>query len=215
LRVLIACERSGVVRRAFRARGYAAWSCDIEPADDDSPYHIRHDVLDVIDGWLFKGEYWITPWDLMIAHPPCTDLAVSGSRWFAEKRADGRQQSAIDFFMKLAQAPIPRIALEQPISIISSAYRKPDQVIHPYQFGHPEFKATSIWLKNLPLLQPTDILMPPHRDSEEWIAWNRVHRMPPGPDRAKNRSETYAGIAGAMAEQWGKETPYQNELIFE
>ena len=213
MRVLIACERSGVVRRAFRALGHDAYSCDLESADDGSIHHIRWDALKIAGGgwpWHYLG-----PWDLMIAHPPCTDLAVSGSRWFPEKRADGRQQSAIDFFMKLARAPIPKIALEQPISIISSAYRKPDQVIHPHQFGHPEFKATSLWLKNLPLLMPTDMLIPPLRQSDEWVAWNRVHRMPPSPDRAKNRSETYAGIAKAMAEQWGKPNPYQDEFIFE
>jgi len=189
LKVLVACEFSGRVREAFAKRGHDAWSCDLLPTEIPGN-HIQGDVLEVLNNG----------WDLMIAHPPCTDLAVSGSRWFSEKRADGRQQSAIEFFMQLARAPIPKIALEQPISIISSAYRKPDQVIHPHQFGHPEFKATSLWLKHLPLLMPTDMLIPPLRQSDEWVAWNRVHRMPPSPYRAKNRSETYAGIAKAMAE---------------
>lgn len=214
MRVLVACERSGAVRRAFRALGHDAWSCDIEPADDGSAFHIQDDVL----SWLEIGspdEHYPQPWELLIAHPPCTHLAVSGSRWFPEKRADGRQQGAIDFFMKLARAPIKKIALEQPISIMSSAWRKPDQLIHPHQFGHPEFKATSLWLKNLPRLRPTDMLAPPLRDSEEWIAWNRVHRMPPGPDRAKKRSQTYEGIAHAFATQWGNPTEYQDELNFD
>ena len=195
MRVLIACEYSGAVRRAFRARGHDAWSCDLLDAEDDSPHHIKHDVLDVIDGWMEKGDYWIKPWDLMIAHPPCTHLAVSGARWFEEKRASGEQQEAIRFFLALARAPIPRIAVENPVCIMSSLWREPDQVIQPWQFGHGEVKATCLWLKGLPPLVPTEIVGGRHP---------RVHLMPPGPDRWKERSRTYAGIAEAMAAQWGE-----------
>jgi hypothetical protein len=130
----------------------------------------------------------------MIAHPPCTDLAVSGARHFAEKRSDGRQQKALDFVQRLMDAPIKRIALENPVSIISTAIRKPDQIIQPWQFGHGETKATCLWLKNLPLLMPTDVV--------EGRA-DRIHKMPPGPNRWKERSRTYQGIADAMADQWG------------
>lgn len=184
MRVLVACEYSGVVRRAFRERGHAAFSCDLLPADDDSGNHIQGDVLNILDDG----------WDLMIAHPPCTDLAVSGARWFPEKIADGRQQTAINFFMALANAPISRIAVENPVCIMSSKWRKPDQIIQPWQFGHGETKATCLWLKGLPLLAPTNIV-----EGRE----QRVHKMPPGPDRWKERSKTYEGIAQAMAEQWG------------
>lgn len=194
MKVLIACERSGQVRRAFRALGHKAVSCDLHPADDDSPNHFQGDVRHIL---------MRQPWDLMIAHPECTHLAVSGARWFAEKRADGRQQEAIDFFMELANAPIPRKCIEQPVSIMSRLWRKPDQVLHPHQFGHPEFKTTCLWLAGLSPLQPTQCLPVPKRDSPEWTAWNRVHRMPPGKHRARNRSETYSGIAAAMAQQWG------------
>lgn len=182
-RVLVACEFSGVVRRAFRARGFDAWSCDLLPAEDGGE-HIQGDVADIL------GEGW----DLMIAHPPCTHLAVSGARHFAAKVADGRQQAALEFVRVLLNAPIPRIALENPISIISSRFRKPDQIIQPWQFGHGETKATCLWLKNLPALAPTDIV-----EGRE----ARVHRMPPGPDRWKERSRTFTGIGDAMADQWG------------
>lgn len=138
----------------------------------------------------------------MIAHPPCTHLAVSGARWFPEKIASGEQQAGIDFFMKLASLPIPRIAIENPICIMSSVWREPDQIIQPYEFGHPEFKATCLWLKGLPPLRPSNRLKPPKKGDAEWEAWNRVHRMPPGEDRWKERSRTYQGIADAMAYQW-------------
>ncbi len=184
-RVLVACEYSGRVRQAFRHLGHDAWSCDLLDAEDGSPHHFKGDAL-----LLANAESW----DLMIAHPPCTHLAVSGARHFAAKRADGRQQEAIDFFMALARAPIPRIALENPVSIISSVWRKPDQIIQPWQFGHGETKATCLWLKGLPPLVPTNIV-----DGRE----PRVHRMSPGPDRWKERSRTYQGIADAMAAQWG------------
>ena len=182
-RVLVACEYSGVVRDAFLARGHDAMSCDLLPTDAPGP-HYQGDVFDVIgDGW-----------DLMVAHPPCTHLSVSGARHFAAKIADGRQGAALDFVRALLAAPIPRIALENPISIISSKIRKPDQIIQPWQFGHGETKATCLWLKGLPKLTPTDIV-----EGRE----ARVHRMPPSPDRWKLRSTTFAGIASAMATQWG------------
>lgn len=183
-RVLIGCEYSATVRDAFRALGFDAWSCDILPTEGDPRWHIQGDLLNVIgDGWA-----------LGIFHPPCTDLAVSGARHFAEKIADGRQGRALDFVRALLDAPIPHIALENPISVISSKVRKPDQIIQPWQFGHGETKATCLWLKNLPPLVPTDIV-----DGRE----ARVHRMPPGPNRWKERSRTFAGIGAAMAAQWG------------
>jgi site-specific DNA-cytosine methylase len=182
VRVLAACEFSGVVRSAFRALGHDAWSCDLLPAEDGSPYHIQGDVLP----HLAPG------WDLLIAHPPCTHLAVSGARWFKDKECE--QREALDFVWKLMLAPIKRIAVENPVSIISSRIRKPDQIIQPWMFGHGETKATCLWLKGLPPLRPTRIVS--GREA-------RVHREPPGPDRWKNRSRTYEGIAAAMAEQWG------------
>lgn len=183
MRVLVACEYSGRVRDAFLRLGHDAMSCDLLPTDVPGP-HYQGDVLEILgDGW-----------DLMVGHPPCDHLAVSGARWFKEKRADGRQQAAIGFFMELANAPIPRICLENPVSIMSTQYRKPDQIIQPWQFGHGETKATCLWLKNLPPLQPTNIV-----EGRE----ARVHRMPPGPDRWKERSRTFQGIADAMADQWG------------
>jgi len=194
VRVLVACEYSGRVRQAFRDRGHDAWSCDLLPSEDDSPHHLCGDALIFAEhGLQKKGEYWARPWDLMIAHPPCTHLAVSGSRWFPEKQASGEQQQAIEFFLALARAPIPRIAIENPVCIMSSVWRKPDQVIQPWQFGHGETKATCLWLKGLPHLVPTNVVagrVP------------RVHMMSPGPDRWKERSRTYEGIAEAMAEQW-------------
>lgn len=202
MRCLIACEYSGRVRQAFRDLGHDAWSCDLLESEDGSPYHIQGDVMTVIG----HG------WDLMIGHPPCTHLSVSGARHFAAKRADGRQQEAIDFFLALARAPIPRIAIENPVCIMSSVWRKPDQVIQPHWFGHPEFKATCLWLKGLPPLVPTNRLEVPAKDSDEWKAWNRVHRMPPGVDRWKERSRTYQGIANQMAAQWGALLPQQLEL---
>lgn len=181
MRVLVACEYSGRVREAFRKLGHDAWSCDLLPSDDNSPYHIQGDVLlHLEDGW-----------DLMIAHPPCTHLAVSGARWFKDKLVE--QAEALAFVRQLLNAPIDKIALENPISIISSRIRKPDQIIQPWQFGHGETKATCLWLKNLPKLDPTNIV--PGRE-------NKVHRMPPGPDRWKLRSTTFQGIADAMAAQW-------------
>lgn len=182
MNVLVACEYSGIVRRAFRARGHNAWSCDLLPAEDGSPHHIQGDVLKLLD----------YDWDLMIAHPPCTHLAVSGARWFVNKTDE--QAQALAFVEALLNAPIPRKAIENPVSIISSRIRKPDQIIQPWQFGHGETKATCLWLDGLWPLQPTHIV-----EGRE----ARVHRMPPSPGRWKERSRTYTGIAQAMAEQWG------------
>lgn len=182
MKVLVACEFSGTVRDAFIERGHDAVSCDILPTDKPGP-HIQDNVLNVLnDGW-----------DLMIAHPPCTHLAVSGARWFAGKRNEQRQ--ALEFVGLLMAADIARIAIENPISVISSQIRKPDQIVQPWQFGHGETKATCLWLKNLPQLMPTQVV-----EGRE----AKVHKMPPSKDRWKKRSVTYTGIALAMAEQWGK-----------
>ena len=183
MRVLIACEFSGIVREAFATRGHEAWSCDLLPTEKPGN-HFQCDVRN-----LEKMD-----WDLMIAHPPCTHLAVSGARWFKEKIADGRQQQAINFFMRLINFDIPKICVENPVSIMSTVYRKPDQIIQPFHFGHGETKSTCLWLENLPKLQPTNIV-----EGRE----DRIHRMPPGPNRGKDRSRTYQGIANAMADQWG------------
>ena len=181
MRVLVACEFSGIVRDAFSARGHDEWSCDLLPSETPGN-HILGDVRGVLkDGW-----------DLMIAHPPCTHLAVSGARWFKEKQDE--QHEALAFVRDLLSADIPRIALENPISIISSKIAKPTQIIQPWQFGHGETKATCLWLKGLPKLIPTNIV-----EGRE----NRIHRLPPSADRWKQRSRTFPGIAAAMAEQWG------------
>ena len=192
LKVLVGCEYSGAVRDAFVAAGHDAMSCDLLPTDSPGA-HYQGDLFDVID----------YPWDLAIFHPPCTHLSVSGSRHFEAKRMDGRQQSAVAFFMQIVRrsAHIKKTVMEQPISIISSLYRKPDQIIQPWMFGHGETKATSLWLKGLPLLQATNIV-----EGRE----ARIHRMPPSADRWKLRSQTYAGIAAAMATQWAQ--PTQQEL---
>lgn len=182
MKILVACEFSGIVRDAFIARGHDAISCDLLPTERPG-LHIQGDVLEILnDGW-----------DMMIAFPPCTHLAVSGARWFKEKREE--QNKAVWFFASLALAPIPRICIENPVGIISSEWRKPDQIIQPWQFGHGETKATCLWLKNLPHLEPTNIV-----EGRE----PRIHRMSPGPNRSKERSRTYQGIADAMAEQWGQ-----------
>lgn len=202
MRVLVACEYSGTVREAFRRLGHDAWSCDLLEAEDDSPHHFRGDVLDLLEGYQGKGEYFPVPWDLMIAHPPCTHLAVSGAGSFAKKRASGEQQAAIEFFLALARAPIPRIAIENPVCIMSTVWREPSQIIHPWQFGHPEQKTTCLWLKGLPQLVPTQVvygemMLRPKRERE------RIHYLSPSKDRWKERSRTFPGIAEAMAEQWG------------
>lgn len=183
MKVLIACEFSGRVRKAFQKIGCEAWSCDLLESEDSGSNHIIGDALNIA---------YSTHWDLMIAHPPCTHLAVSGARWFKNKQVE--QSLALEFVRKLLDAPINRIALENPISIISSKIRKPDQIIQPWEYGHGETKATCLWLKNLPLLKPTKIV-----EGRE----SKVHREPPSPQRWKNRSRTYEGIAEAMALQWG------------
>ena len=183
MRVLVGCEYSGRIRDAFRRHGHYAMSCDLLPTEVDGP-HYQGPVEDVLnDGW-----------DLAVFHPPCTHLAVSGSRHFPEKIADGRQQAALEFVRLLMASPIPRWALENPVSVISSAIRPPDQIVQPWEYGHGEVKATCLWLKNLPRLKPTDCVE--GRDP-------RVHLMPPSPDRWKERSRTYQGIADAIGEQWG------------
>jgi hypothetical protein len=228
MKVLIACESSGIVREAFRSLGHDAWSCDLQPADDGSPYHIQDDVLRVI-GYRpeFDGN-----WDLMIAHPPCTDLAVSGAKWFPEKRADGRQQRAIDFFMKLANAKIDKICIENPVGIMSTAWRKPDQIIQPWMFGEDASKRTCLWLRGLDLLSHTCIIPPhgyrqvdesyPFKDYVKVNGYKFVEDIPlrlkpvwenqtpsgqnklgPSEDRWKLRSKTYEGVAKAMAATWG------------
>jgi hypothetical protein len=193
VRVLIACEYSGRVREAFRARGHDAWSCDLLSAEDGSRFHIQADALNV----LHEG------WDVLIGHPPCTHLAISGARWFPEKRASGEQAEAVAFFLALAHAPIPRIAIENPVCIMSSVWREPDQVIQPWQFGHGEVKATCLWLKGLPLLHPTKVVEG---------RYPRVHLMSPSADRWKERSRTYEGIAEAMAAQWGHYTDLVTQM---
>lgn len=185
MRVLVGCEYSGRVRQAFRNIGHDAWSCDLLESEDGSPFHIQGDVIPLLS----------EDWDLAIFHPPCTHLAVSGSRWFKEKTQE--QADALAFVLELMSAPIPKIAIENPVSVISSRIRKPDQIIQPWQFGHGETKATCLWLKGLPKLTPTNVV-----EGRE----AKVHRMPPGPDRWKNRSRTYLGIASAMAKQWGNIT---------
>lgn len=182
MRVLVACEFSGTVRDAFKAKGHDAWSCDLLPTEKPGQ-HIQDDVLN----HLSNG------WDLMIAHPPCTHLAVSGARWFKDKKDE--QDQAISFFMALARAPINRICIENPVCIMSSRWRKPDQIIQPYQFGHAESKKTCLWLKNLPKLIETKVIT----DNIQQSVW----KCPPGKDRWKIRSKTFEGIASAMANQWG------------
>lgn len=188
MKVLVACEESQEVTKAFRALGHEAYSCDILPCSGGCPeWHVQMDIQ--------RLSFW--RYDMVIAFPPCTDLCVSGARWFKEKQADGRQQKSIDFFMFFTHLKEVRfVAIENPIGIMSRYYRKPNQIIQPWQYGHGETKATCLWLKNLPLLKPTNIVM--GREA-------RIHKMAPGPERAKLRSKTFPGIAKAMAEQWGRD----------
>lgn len=185
MRILIACEFSGIVRDAFINKGHSAWSCDL--SFGEGKYlrnHMQRDVLEILN----------CDWDMMIAFPPCTHLAVSGARWFPDKQKDGRQQAAVDFFMALVGAPIEKICIENPVGIMSTKWQKPDEIIQPWMFGHGETKATCLWLKNLPILTATNIV-----SGRE----NRIHKMPPSKDRGRLRSLTYKGVADAMAEQWG------------
>lgn len=204
LRVLIACEESQAVCKEFRKLGHEAYSCDILPCSGGHPeWHLQQDVTE-----LFNLDF-----DLMIAFPPCTHLACSGARWFPEKIADGRQQDGINFFMQMINAPFKNIAVENPIGIMSRLYRKPDQIIQPWQFGHAETKATCLWLKNLPILKPTNIVEPDFMrkpDGSYYLdakgkKYSRIHFMSRNnPNRAKERSKTYPGIANAMAQQWSE-----------
>ena len=227
MNVLVACEESQEVCKAFRARGHRAFSCDLQECSGGHPeWHIRNNALyyinprinlvgnEYIDFYTQDGEYHCVDgkWDLLIAHPPCTDLAVSGARHFARKREDGSQQRSIDFFMQFTDVDCDKVAIENPVCIMSSIYRKPDQIIQPWQFGHPVSKKTCLWLKGLPLLQPTNIVEPGKTDKYGFtdgaalqmardengkiLSWN-------DPRTAKARSKTFPGIAKAMAEQWG------------
>lgn len=184
MRVAVICEFSGIVRDAFVKHGHTAISFDLLPTESEG-WHVQEDIR------RFPMAFWES-FDLAICHPPCTHLAVSGARWFKDKQKE--QVEALDFVRYLMALPVPRIAIENPVSIISSQIRKPDQIIQPWMFGHGETKTTCLWLKNLPQLQPTNIV-----DGRE----SRIHRMPPSPDRSKERSRTYTGIAEAMARQWG------------
>ncbi len=197
MRILVACEYSGRVRDAFRAAGHDAWSCDLLPCDADPAYHIQGDVVPLLgDGW-----------DLMVAHPPCTYLCSSGLHW--NKRVNGRQaktEAALDFVRTLLSCPIPRVAIENPVGCISTRIRKPDQTIQPWQFGHDASKATCLWLKRLPLLRPTAIISPRMvAGRPRWANQtdSGQNRLGPSADRWRIRSETYSGIATAMAQQWG------------
>lgn len=198
MRVLIACESSGTVRNAFRELGHDAWSCDLLDADDGSEYHIKGDCLEAV---------YHDQWDMMIAHPPCTYLSVSGMHWTTRGLRDPQlTEDALEFARLLFDAPIAKICIENPVSIISSRIRKPDQIIQPYQFGHDASKKTCLWLKGLPLLQSTELV--PGRDVDGKKRWanqtdSGQNKLPPSKDRWKLRSKTYDGIAKAMAEQWG------------
>lgn len=198
MKILIACEESQAVCKAFRAKGHEAYSCDILPASGGHPeWHLQEDVLPLLE----------KEWDMIIAFPPCTDLAVSGAAWFERKRADGSQQRSIDFFMKFANAKCPRIAIENPVGIMSSKWRKPDQIIQPYEFGEPFSKKTCLWLKGLPLLKGTKLVDRGERvkfaSGKSMPKWySDAFRLPPK-ERSIARSKTFQGIADAMAEQWG------------
>lgn len=192
MRVLVACEESQAVTTEFRARGVEAYSCDVEPCSGGHPeWHLQQDVVPLL----------CESWDMIIAFPPCTHLTVSGARWFEEKRKDGRQQQGIDFFMLFANVNCPRVAIENPVGIMSSVWRKPDQIIQPWMFGHPETKATCFWLKGLPRLTPTNDVKAEMQALPKNLA-QRIFYIPPGPEQAKLRSKTFPGVAKAMAEQW-------------
>lgn len=192
MRVLVACEFSGAVRSAFAALGHDAWSCDLLPSDDNGDKHLQMDVLGPLRSF--------GPWDLMIAHPPCTYLTRAGARWWSERQME--QQEALEFVRNLLDAPVPLIALENPPGAIGTRIRPADQYVQPWQFGHPETKMTGLWLKGLPLLKPTNDV------KAEMLALplklrSKVHYAAPGPNRWKERSRTLPGIAAAIANQWG------------
>jgi hypothetical protein len=191
--ILVACEESQVVTTELRKLGLIAFSCDLQPTSGNHPeWHIQGDVIPIL------SQYW----DMIIAFPPCTHLAVSGAKWFKIKREDGRQQQGIDFFLACVNANSPRIAIENPIGIMSSVYKKPSQIIQPWMFGHPETKATCLWLKNLPPLNPTNNVYNEFKQLPR-KQQHRIHFLPPSINRSKIRSKTYPNIAKAMAHQWG------------
>lgn len=206
IKILVACECSQKVTIAFRAKGHEAYSCDIQPCYGGHPeWHIQDDVLKYINGKLHYFDFFFVTsdgachelpdkWDMVIAFPPCTDLASSGARHFEQKRKDGRQQKSIDFFLRIVHCDCPKVIIENPVGIMSTCYRKPDQIIQPWQFGHGETKATCLWLRGVPCLVPTNIVSG---------RTQRIWRMPPSADRTRLRSETFEGIAQAMAQQWG------------
>jgi len=199
MKVLVACEESQVVTVEFRKLGHEAYSCDIQPCSGRHPeWHLQQDVIPLLS----------EDWDMVIAFPPCTHLAVSGARWFVQKRKDGRQQKAIEFFMHFARCSCRRVAIENPIGIMSTIWRKPDQIIQPYWFGDRAQKSTCLWLKNLPPLKPTKVVdrgefYVSKKSGKRGPAW--IMNLPPSKDRSKIRSKTFPGIARAMATQWGKE----------
>ena len=195
MKVLVACEFSGVVRRAFRDRGHDAYSCDLLPSEDNSEYHYQGNVFDIID----------RNWGMMIAHPPCTHLCVSGARWFKDKQEE--QKEAINFFLSLAECGISRVCIENPVGIMSSIYRKPDQIIQPYEFGHVEAKKTCLWLQNLPKLTPTKIVEPEYTTFKSGKRMATWYANAPVKTRALLRSVTFQGIADAMADQWNLNEP--------
>lgn len=199
MKILIACEESQEVCKAFRERGHEAYSCDIQYCSGGHPeWHIKGDALKLLNGGSFYTcdfkSHKIKKWDMIIAFPPCTDLAVSGARWFRQKQQNGQQEKSIKFFMTFTKLTCEKVAIENPIGIMSTKYRKPDEIIQPWMFGHGETKATCLWLKNLPILMPTNIV-----EGREQKCW----RLPPSKERSKLRAKTYPGIAKAMAEQWG------------
>lgn len=202
LNVLLACEESNVVREEFIRLGHNAWSCDLQPGRIPGN-HFQCDVRDV----LTKG------WDLMIAFPPCTHIAISGARYFKAKQKSGVQQEAVEFFLTLANAPIPHKALENPVGIMSTVWRKPDQIVQPWMFGDDASKKTCLWLDNLPKLTATDVLVKARYSNQTPSGQNKLG---PSPDRAKIRSTTYLGIAKAMAEQWSAyllDTVFSNQSL--
>ena len=214
IKVLVACEESQEVCKAFRERGHEAYSCDIQPCSGGHPeWHYQGDVIPLLNGnvtFLTNGGVQVTvdgPWDMIIAHPPCTDLAVSGARWFPEKQKDFRQQKACVFFMYFALAHCDRIAVENPVGIMSTVYRKPDQIIQPYEFGHPSRKTTCLWLSGLTPLQPTDIVIPNiqtfQRKDGRTTTFSADYGTGFNAGHGRRRSKTYSGIAKAMAAQWG------------
>lgn len=199
MKILIACETSGEVREAFRRRGHEAYSCDLLPSDDNSKFHYQGDIIEVIKN--------TENWDLMIAHPPCTYLSVSGMHWTTRGIRDPKlTEDALAFAKMLMEASVHRICIENPVSVISTRIRKPDQIIQPWQFGHDASKKTCLWLKNLPILRPTKYIAPRIVNGKQ--RWSNQtdsgqNNLPPSKDRWKIRSKTYTGIAEAMAEQWG------------